>query len=86
MSDPVTKAERSKAKDKRQEPAPDAPSNGPRKVKHKKGKWVILVDKFFIWDDYEFGRYRNAEIAKVNLKKARRKFPDKIFRLIYRDN
>jgi hypothetical protein len=41
MSCPRAKAERSKAKDLRQIPAPDGPSNG-KKKKRRRGPWCVL--------------------------------------------
>ena len=62
MSDPRAKAERSKAKDARQQAAPDAPSNG-RKRKRKKPFWFEVTLSMFGWTFRE--RYATRKAAET---------------------
>lgn len=79
MSDPTAKAARSKAKDARQEPAPDAK---PKHVSKKARPWRVdykwNIDKretFLGWSSTwsKFGAYRTKEEAETAIKNDQRK-------------
>lgn len=85
MSDPIAKAERSKAKDERQMPAPDA------KPKHKAKKakpwrvdyrWKDETHGFYAHGWAKFGCYRTQKEAEKAIRDNARKYGTYKYRVI----
>lgn len=82
MSNPISKQERSKAKDARQMPAPDIK---PKRKPGKKDKPFIVMYKWvkpILFSDWgktwtKLGEYRTREIAEKVISDDRRKYPDR---------
>lgn len=79
MSDPITKVERSKAKDARQIPVQEKKTKRPpaKKAKPILVQWKT-VKGWFGWhrDWSTMGRYKTREIAEKVIKDDKRKHPD----------
>ena len=77
MSDSLTKAERSKAKDQRQMPAPDEPMRRKPSKKRKPVKvevrWKVNHPLFGKW--HRHGRYQDVETARHVVAEFERKHP-----------
>jgi len=82
MSDPVAKAERSRAKDARQSPPPEyRPRGGGKKHRPVKvmakwdGDWAGMRRLSGLPDWFTYGRYRTVREARAALENCQRKHP-----------
>jgi hypothetical protein len=75
MSNPQAKAERSKAKDARQSPAPDKPVSNYKKYKPEKPYIVFFKYKKGLFSDRwsVFGKYAKLEVAQEVIEREKLK-------------